>query len=378
MIDDTVTISVNGQLFGGWTGFRCTRGIELMPSSFQVSLTEKFPGKPIVQIQAGDSCLVRVGSDVVLTGYVDRYAAELSPQGHNITIVGRGRCADLVDCSAFADNRQFLNHSVLDIARAVAKPFNIVVIERDPGTPALPDEKLTADGQVIPQYNVDLTSSPWQIIESICRYASLLAYEDANGDLLLAQVGTATAASGFASGVNVQAASVSFGLDQRYSTVWAMALAIDSTLQLAPGAPAATGTTGANTIVRVPDPGVPRYRPLAIISEQGSAAQDITARRAAWEVARRSGRSQAVTLVADSWRDSAGNPWTPNTLAPVDIPELRLPGLNWLITQVDFIVDLQRGKVAEITLMPPEAFTPQPPSTIWDPQITQAMREAAQ
>jgi prophage tail gpP-like protein len=322
--------------------------------------------------------MVKIGSDIILTGYVDRLVASIDPRGHNITIVGRGKCSDLVDCPAFADNRQFLNHSVLDIARAVAKPFNIVVIERDPGTPAIPNEKLTADGQVIPQYNVNLTNTPWQIIESICRYASLLVYEDQDGDLLLAQVGTATAASGFALGVNVQAASVSFGVDQRYSTVWAMALAIDSTLQLAPGAPAATGTTGANTIVRVPDPGVPRYRPLAIISEQGSAAQDITARRAAWEVARRAGRSQAVTIVADTWRDSAGIPWTPNTLVPVNIPELRLPGLNWLITQVAFVVDLQRGKVAEVTLMPPEAFTPQPPSTLWDPQIQQAMREAAQ
>jgi prophage tail gpP-like protein len=61
----------------------------------------------------------------------------------------------------------------------------------------------------------------------------------------------------------------------------------------------------------------------------------------------------------------------------VNIPELRLPGLNWLITQVAFVVDLQRGKVAEVTLMPPEAFTPQPPSTLWDPQIQQAMQEAA-
>jgi prophage tail gpP-like protein len=45
--DDTVTLSVNGQLFGGWTGFRCVRGIELMPSSFEVSLTERYPGQPL-------------------------------------------------------------------------------------------------------------------------------------------------------------------------------------------------------------------------------------------------------------------------------------------------------------------------------------------
>jgi prophage tail gpP-like protein len=46
-VDDTVSLSVNGQLFGGWTGFRCVRGIELMPSSFEVSLTERYPGQPL-------------------------------------------------------------------------------------------------------------------------------------------------------------------------------------------------------------------------------------------------------------------------------------------------------------------------------------------
>jgi hypothetical protein len=44
-------------------------------------------------------------------------------------------------------------------------------------------------------------------------------------------------------------------------------------------------------------------------------------------------------------------------LRPANIPELRLSGMNWLITQVAFVVDLERGRVAEINLMPPEAET---------------------
>jgi prophage tail gpP-like protein len=376
--DDTVWLSINGQKFGGWVSIRITRGIELMPSSFQVTLTERYPGQPLeMPIKPGDQCIVQIGPDAVLSGTVDRLMPSIDPRGHSITILGRGRCRNLVDCTAFADNRQFLNHSVLDIATAVAKPFGIVVTERDPGTPAVPNEKLTADGQVIPQFNVNLTSTPWQIIESIARYASLLAYEDVWGDLALAQVGTDTAASGFQQGVNVQSASSMMSVDQRYSTIWAVALAIDSTLQLTPGAPAATGTTGANIIARESDPGILEYRPLVIVSEQGYGAPDIAARRAKWEIARRYGRSQAVTLVADTWRDSAGILWTPNTLAPLDIPALHLGGMNWLITQVSFVVDEQRGKVAEITMMPKEAFMPQPPSTIFDGQLNDAMRSAA-
>lgn len=376
--DDAVWLSINGVKYGGWQSVRVTRGVELMPSSFEVTLTERYPGQPKeMPIKPGDPVMVQIGSTIALTGWIDRIMPSIDPRGHNIMIVGRGRCGDLVDCTAFADNRQFLNHSVLDIATAVCKPFNIVVTERDPGTPAVANEKLTADGQVIPQYNVDLTTTAWTIIEQISRYASLLAYEDVNGDLVLAQVGTSAAASGFQQGVNVQSAASMASLDQRYSTVWAIALAIDSTLQLTPGAPASTSITGANIIAREPDTGVTRYRPLVIVSEQGFGAQDIIARRAKWEVARRYGRSQAVRIEVDSWRDGAGNLWTPNTLAPLDIPALHLGGMNWLITEVSFVVDLRRGKVAEITMMPKEAFTPQPPSTIFDGQLNDAMRSAA-
>lgn len=376
--DDTVWLSINGQKYGGWTGFRVTRGIELMPSSFQVQLTERYPDQPFVQIQPGQPVMVQIGPTIVLTGVIDRLMPSIDPRGHHITIIGRGRCRNLVDCSAIKDNSQFLNHTVLDIATAVAKPFGIVVTQRDPGTPPGPNEPLSADGQVIPYLNINLTTTPWQIIEEMARYASLLAYENQDGNVVLAQVGTVAAASGFASGVNVQAASATFGIDQRYSEIDAVALAVDSTLQLHAGAPSIDANIFPSTRRTAKDPGVPEYRPLVIVSEQGFAGLDFTLQRAQWEVARRYGRSQAVTLVVDSWRDADGNLWEPNTLAPVDIPEIRIGGVKWLISEVAFLVDEYRGRVAEVTLMPPEAFMPQPPVSLWDRQVTQAMREAAQ
>jgi prophage tail gpP-like protein len=378
MTDDMVWLSVRGQKFGGWTAIRVTRGIELMPGHFQVALTERYPDQPKkMDIEPGDAVIVQIGADIVLTGWIDRVMAAIDTRGHHITVIGRGRCADLVDCSAFADNRQFLNRSVLDIATAVCAPFQIVVSQRDPGVPVLKRSNLTADGQIIPQLNVNLTTTPWQIVEEMARFASLLAYENPFGNLILAQVGTAEAASGFSQGVNVQSAASMLSLDQRYSEIWALALAVDTSLQLTPGLPTTAGTSEANKIAIEYDKEVPRRRPLVIISEQGWGAWEITQRRAKWEIARRYGRSQAVTITADSWRDAAGDLWAPNTLAPVDLPALHLGGRKWLISEVSFVVDDYRGKVAEVTLMPKEAFTPQPPSILFDWQVQQAIQESA-
>lgn len=376
--DDTVWLSIGGQKYGGWQTIRVTRGIERTPGDFQVTLTERYPDQPgKMDIEPGQLVIVQIGASIVLTGWIDRRISSIDPRGHHITIMGRGRCSDLVDCPAFADNRQFLSRSVLDIATAVAKPFNIVVSQRDPGSPVIKNQPLTADGQIIPQLNVNLTTPVWQIIEEMARYASLLAYETTSGDVIMTQVGTTEAASGFAQGVNVQAATAIAAIDQRYSKVWAMALAVDTTLQLTPGAPTSAGTSNANVIAIEEDKEVPRYRPLIIVSEQGWGAWDITQRRAKWETARRYGRSQAVTIVADSWRDASGNLWEPNTLAPIDLPALHVGGVKWLISEVSFVVDEYRGKIAEVVLMPKEAFMPQPPSVLFDWQVQQAINDSA-
>src|SRR4029077_14638411 len=97
-----------------------------------------------------------------------------------------------------------------------------------------------------------------------------------------------------------------------------------------------------------------------------------------WEFARRIGRSQAVTLTVDNWRDSAGTLWAPNALAPVNLPALKLaPPGPWLISECSFIKSADRGTVAELVLMPPEAFLPQPDIQYpFDWQVAKAIQDA--
>ncbi|WP_162988528.1 phage baseplate assembly protein [Commensalibacter melissae] len=83
--------------------------------------------------------------------------------------------------------------------------------------------------------------------------------------------------------------------------------------------------------------------------------------RAQWEVNRRFGRSQSIQVVTDSWRDQQGKLWEPNTLVPVSFPTLKVNTKNHLlIAEVVFRLDMGGGTHAEITLMPKEAFSPQP------------------
>ncbi|MGP8002296.1 MAG: phage baseplate assembly protein [Smithella sp.] len=85
--------------------------------------------------------------------------------------------------------------------------------------------------------------------------------------------------------------------------------------------------------------------------------------RANWENARRVGRSNVLTLTTDSWRDSAGTLWTPNTIVPISLPALKLQQVNWVIADVSYKRDTT-GTTADLVLMPPRAFLPQPISLL--------------
>ena len=227
------------------------------------------------------------------------------------------------------------------LAKKLAAPFGVKVAT------------LAGDGLPIPQHVMNLGETPYEIIERCCRYSALLAYDDVDGNLVMSQVGSFTHASGFVQGVNVQEANVTFGMDERFSVY----IAAYTTTDLL-GIP---GGTNGNRPATVQDPTVPRFRPRAIVSEQVQAGQSLAALRANWEMARRYGRSQSVRLVCDSWRDSGGSLWTPNALARISLPSLKLTPVDpWVISEVSYIRDAERGTIAELTLMPPQAFTPEP------------------
>ncbi|MBS7812886.1 hypothetical protein KHU32_18195 [Roseococcus sp. XZZS9] len=66
-----------------------------------------------------------------------------------------------------------------------------------------------------------------------------------------------------------------------------------------------------------------------------------------------------LEVEVDSWRDSAGKLWEPNFKAPQDLPALKLTNKEWLIAEVPYLRG-KNGTRAHLTLMPEEAFQPEP------------------
>src|ERR1700730_2629799 len=98
--DDELTILTDGRELGGWTAVAVDRGVELLPSNFRVDLTERYPGQAgQAPVEPFKPCEVYLGLDKILTGYIDLYWPHEDANSHLVSIQGRSKTEDLVDCS---------------------------------------------------------------------------------------------------------------------------------------------------------------------------------------------------------------------------------------------------------------------------------------
>jgi prophage tail gpP-like protein len=344
--DGELTIEVGGAALSGWQDIDVTLLAEGFPNTFSISLSSKLPIESKATVaKAGDPCAVKIGGDLVITGYIDRDVQEGGAENHSLALIGRGKTQDLVDCSAEWDGGQIKSATALDIATKLAQVYGITV-KLAKGAEA---------GQPVPQTNLTYGETGASIIQRVARNAALLAYENAAGELVLARAGSDRAASGVKYGDNVERFSVSNAMDQRYSDV---RVAQNGVYVIGDVTGAAQGKD-AFFYFNAPDPNVPRHRLLYILQEEVAYAQEFTILKAKWEVARRAGRAGGLNVTVDSWRDSAGKLWQPNTVLPVDVPGNRA-GAELCISEVSFHRSNERGTVADLYLLPASAFAPEP------------------
>lgn len=344
-MSDELTLTINNKIITGWDQLRVTRSIEKLPSDFDLSLMDYYPGSDEQQlVTPGDPCVVKIGADVVLTGYIDRWMPKIASSRHEVQTSGRGQCEDLVDCSAIWPNSVISNVTALQLAQRLAAAYGVTVSSDVTGM------------TTVPQFTLNWGESSQEIIDRVCRWAGLLYYDLPDGSLYLTRVGTRQAASGVAQGINIQEAEFESSMDERFSHYTGVSLTVNSATQLPP-------SSGYSSMILAtatdPEAATMRTRNHIVIVESTmnvpAKAQDCLN----WEMNRRYGRSKKLQVTVDSWRDSANQLWVPNTLIPITIPVFGLQNALWLLSEVTFLKN-EQGTTAHMVLMPPESFIVKP------------------
>lgn len=341
---DPVILRINGVDWSWWKSVEITRQMDAIAGAFTISLADRWVnGASALPIAAGMECEVLIGKDPVIKGYIDKVSPSFSARDHGISISGRDKSADLVDCSAVQRPGHWMDQNALQLAVTLAAPFGVAV---------------TAGGDIgapIPSFKLEQGETAFEALDRVLKQRELLACPDGAGGLELLKVGARENATALVQGENILEASADFDMTDRFSDYLAQGQQ--------PGSDDVYGLAACAVHAESRDPAVTRYRPLIIRAE--SAMDSANAKqRAAWECTVRAARAVTVSVTVQGFRqgpagDATGPLWGINAMTDVNIPYLRVRQ-RLLTSKVTFRRDVGSGSTTALELKDPSAFKPEP------------------
>ena len=330
-----VTLKIAGASYGGWTQVGVTRSLEQASAGFTVSVSERFPGQnQPLGVRPGDPCEVLIDNDLVITGYVDRVSPSYDTSSHAISVSGRSKTQDLIDCAVLPPFDPILNQTILEIANRLAEPYGVDIVDA-----------LGGETEPIPQVDVNPGEKVFEVISKLAAMKGCLVTDDSRGRLLLTRAGTSKAHSSLQFGRNILTGSLVFDHTQRFKEYRVHGKG--STASEDFGNPSSSISSIAL------DQGVRRNR-VHIVRAESGLDQKRADDRARWEAATRSGRAIAATYTVQGWRQENGELWKVNQLIFVEDPKGTLNG-EFLIVQVGFSLSSQ-GLITTLQIAPKQSY----------------------
>lgn len=336
---NAVTLSVDGLEYGGWKEVEISAGLERQARDFRLGITWRWPGQEVVRpIRQGAQCEVRIGNDLVLTGWV--FATPINHDANQISlsVSGRSLAADLVDCAAVNKPGQWKNQGVLSIVRDLAAPYGLQVSSEISATSKLSD------------HTIEPGETAFESIDRLLTLFRVFSTDDARGQVVLASVGSqGRAFDAIEVGKNVLTGSA--GLD--FSGVFSEY----QVLGQRSGNDKAFGEKAAEVSATVTDTRTTRRR-THIIHQTGQMTDELAQSRANWERGNRMGKALQTTYTVQGWRQSNGALWRHNTVVRVIDPLIGFDR-DMVIAEVTYSLS-DSGMTTTLVVGPPEGYEPEP------------------
>ena len=388
-----VRLVVGGAEFSGWMKLRIEAGIERQARSFEFSVTDRWPGagsKPAFltrRIQPFDACQVFIGNDLVLTGFVDATPMQYDGTRVTVSIRGRSKTCDLVDCSppdggtvpssstsvswadvkgkdgktgtvvkpAASHTNVWRNAKLEVIAAALAAPYRVrVLTEIDTGAPIL-------------EHQVQVGETVFESMDRLMRLRHVLSTDNERGDLVLMDVGSAgNATTALELGQNIREATTELdfkavmlryvvkgqraGNDEDFGQDANEVEGDDNQEAMFEGGTTESGVPLTSSVLEARSK---RLRVL-VIKQTGQADAGTCQDRALYERAHRAAKALETIYTVAGWRQEDGSLWVPNLLVRVRDPLIGFDQ-TMVIAEVHYELD-ERGLRCQLRVGPPEGY----------------------
>jgi prophage tail gpP-like protein len=338
---DRAQLLVDGKVYDGWLSFSIVRSMEAPSGTFNLTVSDRWPGQsepwPITE---GAECQLNLGDEPLIIGYIDNVQYSLSGEDRSLSVSGRDKAGDLVDCSYIDKPDQWREAKVSEIAADLGKPFGVKV------TMAAKEDSTVAN------FKIEPGEKAYDALARLLKLKGLYAWPDGNGGVT---IGATEFESLKITIDQTQCINISATRDatERFSDYLVKGQRPTNKAAKDP----TQGKAASQVKDEAKDPDVKRYRPLMVVSEgAGAEAQE----RALWEAAVRAGKALQVEIVLQGYRPDKDSPvWALGKTFKITAKSIALEA-ELLITQVKFDLADNSGHTTTLSLTRPDAFLPEP------------------
>lgn len=385
---DMVRLVVNGTEFGGWKTVRIETGIERQARSFDLTVTDRWPGQTDIprRVRPGDACELYIGSDRVATGYIDGTPIRYDGTSVSVGVRARSKTADLVDCcpvqgtkgtSGTGGNRwarlgvQSINGtgSAAPAARAIApnakggsggqwRAAKLEQIAADMAAEYGVKVLAEVDTGAALTHQVQQGETVFESIDRMLRMRHCLATDNALGELVFIVAGSGgKAATTLQLGQNIRSADAALDFSKVYNEYICKGQRAVSSQQTdedeAGGDIDSAVTSSIGASASVLDNRVNRRRVL-VLKQSGQADEGTVQDRVRFERAHRAAKALETVYTVDGWRQEGGGLWLQNQQVRV-IDSLIGFDAEMLIAEVVYILD-EEGQRTELKVGPLDGY----------------------
>lgn len=337
----TVELRVGGELYSGWTGGSVRQSLDQFASAFSLEFVDRWAaGQEPWPIFEGDLCQLRIDDEVLLDGFVDEAPSSYDADTWDLSVSGRSRLGDLVDCDAVKRGSQWLDAELTEIVLDLCRPFDVGVF-----APRMPPK--------FRRFKFDPGDKVADVIMRAARLRGMMT-TDFGGHLELFQLDPdEPAVAHLEPGYSVLRGGRSVSWADRFSEYRfrGQTQADDKT----------NGVAAARLKGTVRDEQIDRYRPMLVLAGDADGDRDLGL-RAILERNQRAGRSERISYMVPGFRHRQGGLWRPGQIATVTDPFFRIEDERFVVVSAAMafgpgdVGGRGEGMVTELELTRPEAY----------------------
>lgn len=353
MPKDKISLLVDNKILTGWKSVSVTRSLDALADTYQFNMldvwspenTPLIPDKEI-KIYVDRDIFVSQLQTLVLTGYIDSQAIKVGTNTNNISLKGRSKTGDLVDCSAeMLPSNSWNRVQFSTIVRDLLFDYDI-------------DLDFISGNAVGKDVALDLSinsgESIFEIISRVSKKLGILPVTNPNGNLEFITTGDRRSQDKLIFGNGLKNVSGEFDYTDRFSSYTIKG-------QKSGGGGGWKKSTNEISSNAQDEVFGSRYR-RKIISLDSKATIKDAQNQVRWEAQIRAGKSGSVDIVLPSWFQNNNEIWEVGTLVYTEIPPLDIAE-ELLIKDVT-LEQTSGGSSAGLKLVNKDTYTKDPSENV--------------